>query len=166
MHPARERRFANAMGLISQQEGYEAFHILRAYEWETLKPSLCVDVGGSHGAVSIELARRVANLRCIVQDLPKVAAEGEALLPSDLSERVKFMDHDFFSEQPVKGANVYFFRLIFHDWSDYYCVQILRALTPALEDGARIIISDFMMPPPGAVSPYKEWLVRYKKPSV
>ena len=163
MDPARERQFAIAMSLLSSEEGYEPSYILKAFDFGNLKPSLLVDVGGSYGEVSKELASNVPNLRCIVQDVPEVAAKGEASLPADLSDRVTFMSHDFFSDQPVKGADIYFFRFIFHDWPDKYCIQILRCLAPALKDGARIIISDRTMPQPGSVALYNEWLTRYMK---
>ncbi|EME44652.1 hypothetical protein DOTSEDRAFT_24658 [Dothistroma septosporum NZE10] len=50
------------------------------------------------------------------------------------------MPHDFFSEQYVKNADVYFFRFIFHNLADKYAVKILHALIPALKAGARIVI--------------------------
>ena len=61
------------------------------------------------------------------------------------------MVHDFFKPQPVSGADVYFFRWIFHNWSDKYCIQILRNLIPALKRGARVIISDAVLPEPGEI---------------
>jgi len=51
----------------------------------------------------------------------------------------------------VKGADVYFFRLIFHDWPDEQCIQILQNLVPALKNGARILICDQLVPEPGTV---------------
>ena len=149
------------MSMISQEEGYEPYHLLKAFDWSSKHPLILVDIGGSHGMVSIALAQEVDNVRCIVQDLPSVVEEGRSRLPRHLSNKVHFMAHDFFAVQPVKAADVYFFRWIFHDWSDKYCVRLLRALVPALKDGARIIISDFTMPSPGQLSRYDEWLIRY-----
>lgn len=149
------------MSMISEEEGYEPFHLLKAFEWSANNPLVFVDVGGSHGMVSMALAKNLDNVRCIVQDLPSVVAEGRMKLPKNLSEKVEFTEHDFFAAQPIEGADVYFYRWIFHDWSDKYCVRLLRALIPALKDGARIIISDFTMPPPGVLPRYDEWLVRY-----
>ncbi|KAL9592948.1 MAG: hypothetical protein Q9219_007705 [cf. Caloplaca sp. 3 TL-2023] len=159
-YPSRARRFANAMSMIINEEGYEASHILKAYDWSPAHPLLFVDIGGSQGDVSIALASEVRSIKCIVQDFPAVVAEGRAKLPKYLVENVSFMEHDFFTEQPVKEADIYFFRWIFHDWSDKYCVRLLQALIPALKEGARIIISDWIMPPPGVIGRYNEWLVR------
>ena len=106
----REKRFSNAMALLTQGEGYEPFHILKARDWNVSpQPSVFVDIGGSHGAVSIELTRHLPNLRCIVQDYPDVVAKAQDSLPPDLSPgHVQFMSHDFFKEEPVKGTNVIF----------------------------------------------------------
>lgn len=37
------------------------------------------------------------------------------------------------AEQPVRHADVYFFRAIFHNWRHKYAVEILRNLMPALK---------------------------------
>ena len=71
------------------------------------------------------------------------------------------MAHDFFTEQPVRNANVYYFRWIFHNWSDKYAVKILKCLTPALKIGARILINEYCLPEPGAVSYYQEKPMRF-----
>lgn len=63
-------------------------------------------------------------------------------IPEDLRKenRVTFLGHDFFTPQPVHGADVYVFKKVFHDWPDADVVRILRAQTAALHAGARILI--------------------------
>lgn len=79
-----------------------------------------------------------------------------------MADRVRFMTHDFLLEdQPVKGADVYFFRWILHNWSDKYCVKILRGLIPALKPGAKIILNDNVLPQPGVLSRWQENRLRY-----
>ena len=114
-----------------------------------------VDIGGSDGLVCIELARKLPKLKLIVQDLPEVIAEGAKNIPGDLFDRMTFMSYDFFQVQPVKDADIYFLRWILHDWSDKYCLQILRNLIPALKPGARILINEMCIPWPGEVSCYQ-----------
>lgn len=70
-------------------------------------------------------------------------------MPEDVKARISGMEHDFLTPQPVKGADIYLFRWILHDWSDKYCVKILQSLIPALKKGAKIIINDICIPPPG-----------------
>lgn len=91
------------------------------------------------------LAEATRNLRIIVQDLPETAQKGREILPAELKGQVEFVGHNFFSEQPVRGADVYFFRWIFHNWGDKYCFQILRALIPALKKGARVIANEYVL---------------------
>lgn len=98
-------------------------------------------------------------MRCIVQDMPAVVQWSRSHLAVHLQGRVEVMEHDFWTEQPVRDADVYYFRWIFHDWSDKWAVKILRQLIPALKTGARVLINDICLPPQGALSLYQErWL--------
>nr|XP_023873673.1 O-methyltransferase gsfB-like [Quercus suber]POE84310.1 o-methyltransferase gsfb [Quercus suber] len=74
--------------------------------------------------------------------MPDVVAEGPNKVPEELSCRFKFMQYDILEPQPVKGAAIYFFRAIFHNWLDKNCVQILQNQIPALKPGARLVIND------------------------
>lgn len=69
---------------------------------------------------------------------------------------MKFMQHNFFSPQPIKGAGAYLLRQITHNWSDDDCVKILRAIVPALEPGTSLLINDTIMPEHGSLSRYEE----------
>jgi hypothetical protein len=70
------------------------------------------------------------------------------------------MGHNFFDEQPIKNADIYHFRRVFHNWSDKYCIKILQALVPALKPGARVIVSDLVIPRRGSVSLDRERQIR------
>ena len=159
-HPLRMQRFANAMSMISNGDGFQPSHLVNAYPWEKAEIKVLVDVGGSQGMSSIALTQAYPSIHCIVQDFSEVVSEGQLALSPELSNRIEFMAHNFFQEQPVKGADAYFFRWIFHDWSDKYCLKILRNLIPALKNGARVIINEFVIPEPGKTSAYQEWLAR------
>jgi hypothetical protein len=80
------------------------------------------------------------------QDSADVVMQGEEGLPADLRERISFQTHNFFEEQPVKGADVYLLRLVLHDWSDKYSIMILKALIPALKPGPKIVTTDRVIP--------------------
>ena len=154
------------MSLFSSAPGMEPYRLFEAYPWASIKaapaqPLTLVDVGGSLGSVSIALAEQFPNLRCIVQDLKGIVEKAQAQeLSSDLKDRVEFMEHDFFTSQPVI-ADIYFFRWIFHDWSDKYCLQILQSLVPAMRPGSRVLINEFCIPEPGMISAYREKIMRY-----
>lgn len=119
-------------------------------------------VGGSQGFACFAIARKFPALSFVVQDLEPVIQAAEKEVPNDLVDRVRFMTHDFLLEdQPVKGGDVYFFRWILHNWSDKYCVKILRGLIPALKPGAKIVLNDNVLPQPGVLSRWQENRLRY-----
>ena len=133
---------------------------MTGFDWATIRNGTVVDIGGSHGSFSIAIAERHPNLNFVVQDRAAVAREGRANLPPQFASCVSFMAHDFFHEQPILDAEVYVLRWILHDWSDKYAIRILRALKPALKDGAKIIIMESVLPEPGSISPYQERALR------
>lgn len=158
--PARVERFASAMSFLHSDSGFQPQYMVDGYAFDSMGEALFVDVGGSTGHVSIMLAQKYPNITCIVQDLPATVKTGKEQLPKELEERVSFMSHDFWTEQPVKGADIYYFRWVFHDWSDSLSVKILRQLIPALKAGARVLINDICIPPAGVMSPYQEQRIR------
>ena len=152
--PKRAKRMAAAMSFMHTGPRYSIEHVLNNYDWADAAHGVLVDVGGSLGTVTMDIARCFPEMRCVVQDLPEVIAGAE--IPPDLRERLSFMAHDFFTEQPLKGADIYYFLWIFHDGSDKYARKILHQLIPALKKGARVVISDLCLPPPCVLSPYQE----------
>lgn len=143
------------MTWFSTRPGLEAAHIVNGFSWEALQNGTVVDVGGSYGSISIALAQSFPSLHITVQDQPEVVQEGRSKLPKGLQDRVVFVEHDFFSEQPVKSADVYLLRWILHDWPDAYAIKILRALVPALESGSRVCICEQVLPEVGSLSLYQ-----------
>ena len=148
-HPWRAKRFADAMSFANAAPDVNFEHFVQSFDFASLGQGTVVDVGGSHGTVAIAIAKRYPDIRCIVQDLPATIAEAPTDLPAGVGDRVSFMSHDFLTEQPVKGADIYQFRWIFHNWSDKYCVKILQALIPALKKGVKVVINDVCVPRPG-----------------
>jgi hypothetical protein len=128
---------------------YSMKHLIDNFDFGSIGTGTIVDVGGSHAQVSIAIAQRFPEVKCIVQDLPDTIAGLDSKLPEDVKGRVSGMEHDFLTPQPVQGADIYLFRWILHDWSDKYCVKILQALVPALKKGARVVINDICIPQPG-----------------
>ena len=156
-YPERLQRMPGAMQMSEQGDGLGTGYFIDAFDWTGV--ATFVDVGGAHGSMSIDVARKVPSVgKCIVQDLPFVISTAQ--LPTDLATRVQLTAHDFFTPQPVKGAEVYFFRWIYHNWSDKYAVMILQNLVPALKKGAKVVANEFLLPEPGMLSPYQEQPIR------
>lgn len=148
------------MSLFSQDKGLSPSHLIENNPWGEMGKATVVDVGGSFGAYSIPIARHFPDIRCIIQERAEVAAAGSKGIPAELTDRVTYMAHDFFQEQPVKDADVYLFRWILHDWSDKYAARILKALVPALKKGAKILVMEYVLPEPGTVPYYQERVLR------
>ena len=157
-YPTRAKRTADAMTFMQSGPGKNIQHLVEHYEWGSAAQGLLVDIGGSQGMSAVSIARRLLEIKCVVQDLPEVISGASA--PDDLNGRVTFMAHDFFTEQPVKGADVYHLRWILHDWPDKYATRILQNLIPALKKGAKILVSEMCLPSHGQTSLCQERLMR------
>ncbi|KAI1140753.1 S-adenosyl-L-methionine-dependent methyltransferase [Hypoxylon sp. FL0543] len=162
--PKRAQRMAQAMSSLTSGEGYELSYLTEGCDLMDVdaRGGTLVDIGGSHGFVCVHLAKQYSNIKFIVQDLPSTidSAPQPVCADSQISKRICFQKHDFFKEQPVRGADVYFFRWILHNYSTPYAVQILRNLIPALKPGARIIINDQCLREAGVEDPWDERLMR------
>ncbi|KAF2972996.1 hypothetical protein GQX73_g664 [Xylaria multiplex] len=159
-NPDRAKSFGNAMRSFTQGTGFELRHVVDNIHWASFKDGTVVDVGGSQGHVCFAVARAFPSLSFVVQDLESVITTAAKEIPRDVAARVKFMAHDFLTEQPVHNADVYIFRWIFHNWSDKNCIRILRNLIPALKPGAKIIVNDNVLPQPGSISKWQEKKLR------
>ncbi|KAF3190679.1 hypothetical protein TWF788_008200 [Orbilia oligospora] len=102
------------------------------FPWSSLGKATVVDVGGG-------------------MDKSQVISKGEAELwpkesPSALQEgRVKFIEHDFFQENPIKGADIYWLRYVLHDWSDDYCIKILKGIRAGMGPRSKLLICEQVM---------------------
>jgi hypothetical protein len=159
--PLRAKRMGGAMVSLTGGEGYEVSYLLENYDWAAIDAvsGTLVDIGGSHGFVCVDLAHKYPNMKFVVQDLPKTVASAPKLDPS-IADRIVFQAHDFHTLQPVKGADVYFYRWILHNHSDKYAMNMLRQLIPALKKGARVVINDHCLPEPGTESLWDEKIIR------
>jgi hypothetical protein len=157
--PEKSQELIAGMEFLQSAPVFDISWLIKDLQWdETNTPSLLVDIGGSGGTIASAILRAHPGLKAIVQDLPEPIAV--AKVPDDLQGRLEFQVHNFFTEQPVKDADVYFLRSTLHDWSDKYAVQILRNLIPALKKGAKVIINEVCMPEPNTLPFYHAQLQR------
>lgn len=110
------------------------------------RTTINTDTGVSSGGFCLQLSHLYPNLKFIVQDRAPVLKQAESEVwprenPAALeSGRVQFIPHDFFEPNPIKHADVYWLRYILHDWSDDYCVNILKSIQKAMGPRSRILI--------------------------
>ncbi|EGU75128.1 hypothetical protein FOPG_07515 [Fusarium oxysporum f. sp. conglutinans race 2 54008] len=163
-NPEKGLNFAKAMAALTQMD--RSISALRdGFQWGKLEaPGKVVDVGGASGRVSMDLAAVFPDLTFVVQDVSIEALnDGKAKLPSEIADRVSFMQHDFFKDQPITDVSAFFMRQCLHNWRDEDCIKILRALVPALEKckpGTPLLINEEVLPELNEVSKYQEHLSR------
>ncbi|PVI08125.1 S-adenosyl-L-methionine-dependent methyltransferase [Periconia macrospinosa] len=160
--PGRSERFMAAMKLFSRAPENSPRYLVENYPWAAIgRGGVIVDIGGSSGEYSIPILQTFTNLQVIIQDLPEVIGKfDDRELPDNIKDRVSFTVHDFFTKQPVQGADVYLLRWILHDWSDTYAINILRALIPALHLKSKILINEHILPLPGEAPVPQEMALR------
>ncbi|PSN59802.1 S-adenosyl-L-methionine-dependent methyltransferase [Corynespora cassiicola Philippines] len=152
-------RFANAMSFFSSAPTVSSDFAVAAdgYHWSQHRDGTVVDVGGSHGTISIKLDEAAPGLKCIIQGRPEIVSTAPI---REMAGKVNFQVHNFFTPQPIKGTDIYFFRWTFHDWSDKYCIIILRSLVLALRKDARVVAMEHRIPEPDTLTPYQEKPIR------
>ena len=108
-----------------------------------------VDVGGGYGQALERIKQDFPNLkgRLCLQDQQHVIQDARA---KGLSIDIETQAMSFFQPNPIRGARAYYFRRIFHDWSDQPSVEILRNVAQAMSRNSRILISDTVVPDRGA----------------
>ncbi|CAJ2506511.1 Uu.00g006410.m01.CDS01 [Anthostomella pinea] len=139
LEPSRADRYSRAMAGLSKRRQLTVEHLVTGYDWKSLpNDTTMVDVGGGNGYCSKAIADANPGLKFVVQDLKKTFGA----VHTDLKGRLRFMEYDFFTPQPVV-ADVYLLRRVLHYHPNKYVVKILQAQVSAMKKpGARIIIMD------------------------
>ncbi|KAF5227963.1 hypothetical protein FANTH_14628 [Fusarium anthophilum] len=103
-----------------------------------------VDIGGCLGQDLTDLKHHYPHVpgQLILQDLPATINQVKKMHPTFYA-----MEHDFFTEQPVKGSRAYYMHSVLHDWPDDVCQIILGHITHAMKQGySRLLIHEQVVP--------------------
>ncbi|KAF5862076.1 hypothetical protein ETB97_012141 [Aspergillus alliaceus] len=145
VHPKQRESYIT--GMSSSYRGGKSVGLAYPFDIElagcTENEVVMVDIGGNAGQLLVQIKERFPQLsgRMIVQD------RAETLKAAQQKQGIEYMPHDFFTPQPVIGAKAYYFRSIFHDWSDAFCRKILQNLVPSMTPGySKLLISDAVLP--------------------
>ena len=137
----------NVMMTIRAQRSVDAkwYEIYPAASLIPSSPSsapFLVDIGGGVGHLAIDFKNAHPNAgRIIVQDIGPVVSEIK-----DLPDGIEAMVTDFFEEQLVRGAKVYFIAHCLHDWPDKEAATILTRVSDAMNKDSVLLISESVMP--------------------
>ncbi|PKU61738.1 caffeic acid 3-O-methyltransferase-like [Dendrobium catenatum] len=111
--------------------------LLEIYEGFSGLGSL-VDVGGGVAATLGKITTKYAGIRGINFDLPHVISVAPPL------PGVEHVSGDMFESVPT--ADAVFLKWILHDWTDEYCVKLLRNCWKALPKKGKVIVVEYILP--------------------
>ncbi|KAJ3270253.1 phosphatidylinositol kinase- protein kinase tor1 [Terramyces sp. JEL0728] len=111
-----------------------------------------VDVGGSHGKFVLGLLEKYPESKGVLFDLPEVLGSFEQnTVPASVQSRFTTATGDFFASVPT--ADTYLLKHILHDWTDEECVKILETISKNKKPSSKVVVVEFIVPPPGTPSP-------------
>lgn len=135
--------------LMSRSQPLVAQDILDAYPLDTHRCLL--DVGGGDGTFLVTVAKRAPQLRCVLFDLPAVAARAQDRFSmAGLTDRMQAVGGDFLSQTLPKGADIISLVRVVHDHDDDAVLKLLNAVHNALPVGGTLLIGEPMSGTPGA----------------
>lgn len=116
---------------------------------------LMVDVAGGRGHDLLEFYSQYSDEpgRLVLQDQQPVLDS-----ITGMPDRIEKCGIDFWSQQPVSGARVYFMKFIMHDYADPDCIRILRNVAASMRKGySFLVINDFILPDEGCSLLPAQW---------
>ncbi|GME52363.1 O-methyltransferase [Neofusicoccum parvum] len=158
--PERAGVFGGAMASFSRGVSHRVEDFMGAYDWRALGKGTVVDVGGSHGHISVAISKEAPDLKFVVEDLPGTAEQGSQLLDPALADRISFVGYDMNDVQPVRDADLYLYRSVLLNWPTKYCVKFLKNLVPALKPGAKVLVNEGCLAEPHTLSAWDNKILR------
>jgi O-methyltransferase domain len=129
--------FAEAMRSFSAATGTA---LAETYDFSGIHT--LADIGGSQGFILSLVLQKYPNMRGILFDLPAVVKGAPSFIESyGVESRIDVMGGDFFQSIP-NGADAYLLKHILHDWSDEYCLRILKNIYAVTEPGTKLLVVD------------------------
>ena len=140
-NPDADVRFNASMTSLAAQA---ANAIASAYDFSGF--GTVIDVGGSHGALMIQILRANPGLRGVLFDLPHVV-EGarEPLQAAGLLERCQIVAGDMFEEIPA-GGDAYVLSRVIHDWNDDQAVAALTNCRRVMNERCKLLVAEEVIP--------------------
>ena len=105
-----------------------------------------VDVGGGAGTLVAEVLRHHPEIAGVLLERPGMLELAEEYLADQaVADRCELVEGDFFASVPA-GGDVYVLKSVLHDWDDERCVAILRSCRAAMDEAARLVIVELILP--------------------
>ncbi len=104
-----------------------------------------VDVGGGTGTLVAEVLRHHPEIAGVLLERPGMLELAQHYLAEQgVADRCELVEGDFFASVPA--GDVYVLKSILHDWDDHRCVAILRTCRAAMDEAARLVIIELILP--------------------
>ena len=144
--PDYDARFNDAMSSYSNIQSALVVEALSGSDIP--KSSRLCDIAGGFGHLMGNLLTAYPGCTGMVFDLPGVVSQKNLLLAAGfgVAERCAYVGGDMF--EAVPADDVYFLKLILHDWNDDECVQILETIRRNAETPARVFIVEHLITEP------------------
>jgi SAM-dependent methyltransferase len=149
-HPTEQELFGRAMSTFS---GMELGLVLGAHDFSAYRQ--IVDVGGGHGSLLAAILRAAPEASGTLFDLaPVIEFAQSSINAAGLATRCRCVSGDFFAHAPA-GGDLYLLKHVLHDWDDARANRILSNVARAMSPGARLLIIEQGVSPPGVPGPGK-----------
>lgn len=143
-HPEAAQIFDRAMASLSAGE---APAIVDAYDFSGI--GTLADIGGRQGVLLRTILGFHPGMTGVLFDRPDAVEGVEARLREDgLADRCTVVAGDFFESVP-SGADACLMKYVIHDWDDERSLAILRTCRRAMGAGARLLLVETVVTPPG-----------------
>ncbi|BCR97116.1 uncharacterized protein AKAW2_30435A [Aspergillus luchuensis] len=147
-YPSRMEAFNKGMTMQAMTSGWmlDVYPFKKVISDQTpaTNDPVAVDIGGGKG-------RAIRQIRSLCDGLPGryILEDQEHVIRSIVPppDGIEMVPHDFFTEQPVKGALIYLIRRCLHNWPPSKVTEILKKTVAAMEvNKSRLLIEEILVP--------------------
>ncbi|KAI0006845.1 S-adenosyl-L-methionine-dependent methyltransferase [Xylariaceae sp. FL0662B] len=131
---------------LDQRTWLDVFDFAAHVDGSTPDTLLMVDIGGGLGQQCALLKQKHPGIpgRVVLQDQPFVLPHAAPM------NGVETQAYDFWTEQPLHGAYVYYMRNILEDYPDTKALSIIKNIMPAMSANSILVIDEMVIPNVGA----------------
>ncbi len=139
-HPEAIEKYNKALEVYASDYS-ELIKSLPLSDIETL-----MDVGGGSGYLLSEIIQHYDFLKKgILFDLPPVISHAKDIREEVPSDKIEFVEGDFFEDELPETEGVIMSRVI-HDWDDEHAEKILNKINKSLSTGGRLFVLEMVVP--------------------
>lgn len=141
-HPDQAQIFDDAM---TARNDRKTKAMLDVYDMSGIQ--VLADIGGGNGSTLVTVLKRYPAMRGVLFDRPGVVERARAGIEQEgIADRCQIVGGNFLEQVPG-GADAYLMRHILHNWDDERATMILKRLHEAMDDQAKLLLVDRIIPP-------------------